>query len=55
MTQLEEKVGAFFLRLLKLAVLDPDQPSADSGEVTRQRYVDVAVGCRHFNSTSMTL
>ena len=54
-TQFSKKGGSgfFFQRLLKRAVLD--QPTVDSGGVSRGRSVAVAVGCLHFNGTSTAL
>ena len=55
----KKKGGTFFPRLLKRAVLD--QLTVDSGGVSRERYVAVAVGCWlfalqwHFNGTSTAL
>ena len=53
-TILKKKWVRFFCpRLLKCAGLD--QPTVDSGGVTRGRSVAVAVGCLHFNGTSTAL
>ena len=40
-----------FLQLLKYTV--SDQPTVDNWEVSRRRHVAVAVGCLHFNGTSL--
>ena len=54
-----KKVWEFFLYLVKCSVFD--QPTVDSGGVSRGWSVTVAVGCwlfalqQHFNSTSMAL
>ena len=45
--------GSLVLRLLKRTVLD--QPTVDNGGVSRERSVAAAVGCWHFNSSSIAL
>ena len=49
----KKKGVRFFTRLLKCAVLD--QPTVDSGGVSRERSVTVTVDCCHFNDTSTAL
>ena len=46
-------VHFFPLRLLKRTALD--QPTVDNGGVSKRRSVAVAVGCWHFDGTSMAL